>query len=88
MAVILAGVILVSMINVTGLESYAGQAIVAGDFTYINNGDGTGSINSYTGSDTEVEIPETINGSRITEIGEMAFKRHAGLTSVVIPSNG
>lgn len=87
MAVILAGVILVSMINVTGLESYAGQAIVAGDFTYINNGDGTGSINSYTGRDTEVEIPETINGSRITEIGEKAFKRHAGLTSVVIPSN-
>ena len=87
MAVILAGVILVSMINVTGLESYAGQAIVAGDFTYINNGDGTGSINSYTGRDTEVVIPETINGSRITEIGEMAFKRHAGLTSVVIPSN-
>ena len=87
MAVILAGVILVSMINVTGLESYAGQVSVAGDFKYINNGDGTGSINSYIGSGTEVVIPETINGSRITEIGEMAFERHAGLTSVVIPSN-
>ena len=54
-------------------------------FTYtIENGACT--ITGYTGSDTEVVIPETIDGATVTAIGDRAFNSNSNLRSVVLPS--
>jgi hypothetical protein len=50
------------------------------DFTV----DANGVITKYVGFDTDVVIPATIGGKRITAIGEKAFEK-ADLTSVTIP---
>ncbi|GHU76630.1 hypothetical protein FACS189461_4420 [Spirochaetia bacterium] len=46
--------------------------------------DANGVITKYAGFDTEVTIPATIGGKKITAIGKEAFRK-ADLTSVVIP---
>jgi hypothetical protein len=57
-----------------------------GDFYYSLLEDGTVSIADYTGLTTDVEIPSTINGYKVTTIGTNSFKDHTSLTSVIIPN--
>ena len=47
--------------------------------------DGGVSITKYTGSDTEVVIPSTIDGKDVKTIGRAAFAGSKTLVSVVIP---
>ncbi|MGM9532832.1 alpha/beta fold hydrolase, partial [Intestinibacter sp.] len=47
--------------------------------------DGGVSITKYTGSDTEVVIPSTIDGKDVKTIGQSAFAGSKTLVSVVIP---
>lgn len=47
--------------------------------------DGYAVISDYTGSDTEVNIPETINGLTVKKIGERAFYHHLEITKITIP---
>ena len=63
------------------------NATAAEDFSYEENEDGTITITDYTGSDTAVVIPETINGKSVTSIGDNAFYGCKGLTSIEIPSS-
>ena len=66
-------------------------------FKISNNGDvpenifyfdeTTGTITKYIGSATNVEIPSTINGIKVTAIGEYAFIDCTALASVKIPSS-
>ncbi|MCD8391065.1 MAG: leucine-rich repeat protein, partial [Firmicutes bacterium] len=44
----------------------------------------SGTITGYIGTDTDVVIPETIDGAAVAEIGDNAFK-NAEITSVVFP---
>ena len=46
-----------------------------------------GEILSYSGTDTEMEIPSEINGEKITAIGEGVFKNCTSLVNVVIPDS-
>ena len=50
-------------------------------FTINNNG----GITKYTGTETNVVIPSTINGINVTSIEANAFKNNTSITSVVIP---
>ena len=50
----------------------------------INN-DTYAVITGYKGSDTDIRIPETINGVKVAAIGNSAFSGCESLTSVVIP---
>ena len=50
-------------------------------FTINNNG----AITKYTGTETNVVIPSTINGINVTRIEANAFKDNTSITSVVIP---
>ena len=59
----------------------------ASDFNYEVNEDGTITITGYTGNDADIEIPEEIDGKRVTEIGKSAFESCYNLISVKI-SNG
>lgn len=56
------------------------------DFIYsISNGEVT--ITGYKGIDTEVVIPDTIEGVPVTSIGNRAFQYCRNLTSITIPNS-
>ncbi len=48
---------------------------------------GTLQIVAYNGTDSQVEIPEEINGIAVTSIGEGVFANSDTVTSVVVPSS-
>lgn len=52
------------------------------DFQVNDNGDGTGLLYRYNGSDEIVVIPESVNGLRITSIGDFAFYNNETLKAV------
>ena len=55
-----------------------------GDYTVSVNDTGV-TIESYSGGEESVSIPETINGDTVTAIGASAFKDNTQLVSVTIP---
>lgn len=57
------------------------EATLENDFDFYAS---SGTIKKYKGTDTDVVIPEKINGKAVTTIGKGAFGRKK-LTSVVIP---
>ncbi len=60
---------------------------ISGDYKYRILSDGTAEITNYTGSDANVEIPETIDGKAITSIDFYAFGECTNIESVKIPEN-
>ena len=64
--------------------------LVYGDYTYSVLNDGTVRIMSYNGTDTELVIPDTIDGKSVTAIRNYAFSTNStrkSLTSVTIPNS-
>ena len=59
----------------------------SGDYAYALLDDGTVEITSYGGADTEIVIPDTLDGKPVTAIGELAFHFSLSLTSVTIPDS-
>ena len=83
--------VLLSAIMVIGIFSiipFAAGAETSGSFEYSVLDDGTASIKKYidNGSKT-VDIPSTIDGYKVTKIGNGAFSGCTGLKSVTIPSS-
>ncbi|MCM1266301.1 MAG: leucine-rich repeat protein [Bacteroidales bacterium] len=60
-----------------------GTAAAETDFTYTTE-DSKATITKYNGSETELIIPDTLDGCEVVAIGKEAFKGNA-LVSVVIP---
>ena len=71
----------------TAVTVSAAETTADGNFAYEVNEDGGVTIIRYTGSDTEVVIPSTINGKKVTSLGNYAFSYCTSLTSVTI-ANG
>ncbi len=65
-----------------------GKCTICGtsEFQYIVLSGGTAEITRYLGSATNLTIPSTIDGYKVTSIGSMAFSNCQSLTSVTIPS--
>ena len=59
----------------------------SGDYAYAPLDDGMVKITSYGGADTEIVIPDTLDGKPVTAIGELAFHFSLSLTSVTIPDS-
>ena len=57
------------------------------DYTYTVTKDNTATITGYTGSDTALTVPETLDGSPVTEIAADAFAEQTKLTSVTLPAS-
>ncbi len=57
-----------------------------GDYPYIMNEDETISISGYTGKDTELNIPATIDGYVVSGIADHAFEANWDITSVTLPN--
>lgn len=55
------------------------------DYTYTITKDDTVTITGYTGSDTTLTVPATLDGSPVTEIAADAFAEQTKLTSVTLP---
>lgn len=54
------------------------------DFIYAENEEGI-VIRGYTGNESEVVIPETIDGTVVTEIGDSAFRENDNLRGISFP---
>lgn len=67
-----------------GIGSYAETS---GDFTYSVRSDGNVKITKYTGSGETAEIPSSIGGRSVTEIGEKSFYNCNTVKTVVIPQS-
>lgn len=59
----------------------------SGDYTYEKKTDTEIRITSYTGTDTIVEIPESMDGYTVVEIGEGAFANNSQITKVTLPDS-
>ena len=60
--------------------------IQSGSYTYSKSGSNA-TITGYTGSASIINIPSTIDGYTVTEIGSGAFANNATITNVYIPSS-
>lgn len=79
-----------SVVSSFDLASAEGEASTvaestASEYFEYTEVDGGVSITKYTGSDTEVVIPSTIDGKDVKTIGRAAFAGSKTLVSVVIP---
>ncbi|MBQ2798783.1 MAG: leucine-rich repeat protein [Ruminiclostridium sp.] len=70
----------ISCIASAGAESYDGY-----EYTVLQ--DNTVEIIGYSGDKTELELPATIGGRKVSSIGDYAFYGYSALESVVIPEN-
>jgi len=69
------------------LFTHSSKALTTEDFfTYLLL-DNEITITGYLGSETEIEIPATIDNYAVTEIGTYAFSDNNSLTSVTIPDS-
>ena len=58
-----------------------------GDFTYTVCGENSASITGYTGSEGVIEIPDTVDGYTVTEIGPYSFAENSVITQVTVPES-
>ena len=63
-----------------GAEAY-------GNFEYGVLDDGTVEITGYKGSEQKVDVPEKINKTSVTRIGNLAFKDCTKITSIAMPDS-
>lgn len=54
-------------------------------YSYVQKEDGTIAITSYTGDETQLVIPESIDGMVVSSIADRAFFEHTSLISVTFP---
>ncbi len=73
-----------SGVNFTSITA---SAETYGDYSYEILSDGTVEITGYNGNETEVTIPSSINGKKVTSIGDDAFFECTSLTSITIPDS-
>ena len=63
----------------------AAETKTSGNFEYKVKNNGTIDIAKYTGYETNVTIPKTIDGKKVTDIGYDAFKDCISLQQITIP---
>ena len=60
------------------------EVFTSGDWQYIILEDGTASIAKYLGEETEVTVPDILDGKKVTSIGKLTFAG-SNLASITIP---
>ena len=86
-----------SRINTSnGFLGYSSPSLVMGDYTaqfilvkndFLDPPPKTVTITKYTGTESTVILPSTINSWPVTKIGEAAFQDNTTITSVTIPDS-
>lgn len=62
------------------------SAAVSGSWTYTVLSDGTVSLDAYSGSDKDLNIPKTIDGKNVTVLGTALFSDNDKLENVSVPN--
>ena len=75
---------LISCLIIFNLNSV--KAATSGNYEYNELDDGTVEITGYIGSETNLNIPSTLNGKKVTKIGKDAFYRNNDIVKVTIPN--
>lgn len=63
------------------------DVLVSGDYEYTVSDDGTAVIKKYNGTDTDVTVPGSLGGHKVTQIGSGAFSNNHVICSVVLPDS-
>ena len=74
-------------LNLTANADDENSTLTYGNYEYSINDDNTVTITGYYGSATELDILSTINGKKVTSIGDSAFSWCKSLTSITIPDS-
>lgn len=78
--------LILSMVLVLFCLPFGSYAADFGDFSYETAEDGV-TITGYSGTDTEVTIPEGIEDKPVVAIGKQAFEKNSTITHVTIPES-
>lgn len=71
-------------VSLFSAEVFAERTVTAGDYVFEQD-DGELELIGYSGSDSDVNIPDSINGVRVTKIDDRAFYGSKSITSATIP---
>lgn len=86
---LLSVVVVISILAGVVLSSTATDAepvyYVSGDYTYVLVNSTDAKIVGYSGADTELSVPETLDGYIIVGIDDFAFMQNTTLKSVTLP---
>ena len=89
-ALVIAVLLLVSMMPMQVFAQstdISSTSATSSDYMYKVLPDGTAEITDYTGDESVINIPETIDGYKVTSIGDEAFYRYISLTTITIPNS-
>ena len=82
---VLSFVLILALVLTCSVAAVPVSALELWDFEYKVNSDGTATITDYYGEVTELVIPSTLDGYKVTEIGSYAFRDCSSLTGITIP---
>lgn len=74
-------------ITASAAESQESVSATYGDFEYTLEDDFTCTITGYNGTASNVTIPSTIYGNKVTKIGYSSFEENNNLMSVTLPNS-
>ncbi len=80
-------IMLIAAVMLTCAAADAPTVYTSGDFKYTLQEDGTAEITDYTGKETKLTIPATLDGHSVTSIGGLGFFDCNSLTSITIPDS-
>ena len=63
------------------------DVFTSGDYQYCILEDGTAEITRYSGEDSVLKIPNTLDGKTVTSIGDQAFYLCSALTNIEMPDS-
>ena len=84
---VLSFVLILALVLTCSVAAVPVSALELWDFEYKVNSDGTATITDYYGEVTELVIPSTLDGYKVTEIGSYAFRDCSSLTGITIPAS-
>ena len=77
---------LTAMPNINQKKAFTVKATASNGYTYTELSDGTIEVTGYTGTATALTIPRTIDGKKVTSIGDYALRSNKIITSLTVPN--
>ena len=85
--IVLVLTVLVLALLCVGLTSCASSENYDGFLCVLDKTTDTYTLTAYIGSETELNVPSTLNGKTVSAIGGSAFRNNTKLTKVTLPES-